>query len=150
MARKYLQGIFTPENPQKYAGDATNIVFRSSWERKFMNWCDQNESVTMWCSEEIVIPYYSRADGKMRRYFTDFMIKYIGTGGKEKVALIEVKPEAQTLAPIAKRGKKQKTLMNETYNFMVNTDKWEAAKEFAAKNGMEFIVITEKQLGIKK
>lgn len=150
MARNYRQGVFIPSNPRKYAGDATNIVYRSSWELKFMNWCDANPSVTMWCSEEIVIPYYSRADEKMRRYFTDFMIKYVNAKGEEKVALIEIKPEKQTLQPKAKRGKKAAVLMEETYHYMVNQDKWEAATAFAKKHGMEFIVMTEKHLGIKK
>lgn len=150
MARKYRQGVFHPKFPKKYVGDASNIVYRSSWELKFMNWCDNNDSILLWCSEEVVIPYYSRADEKMRRYFTDFMIKYKGADGQIKAALIEIKPDAQTRAPVAKRGKKAARLLEETYTYMVNQDKWEAATAFAKKNGMEFLVLTEHDLGIKK
>lgn len=34
-----------PKNPEKYVGDVNNIISRSSWETKFMNWCDQNPAV---------------------------------------------------------------------------------------------------------
>ena len=150
MARNYRQGPFYPKYPKKYVGDASKIVYRSSWELKFMNWCDANPSVLMWCSEEVIISYYSRADGKMRRYFTDFMIKYEGPDGKPRAMLIEVKPKKQTEMPKAKRVKKAATLMEETYTYMVNQDKWEAAEKWAASKGMEFRVLTEDDLGIKR
>ena len=37
---KYHQGTYKVKDPNKYVGDPNNIVFRSSWELKFMNWCD--------------------------------------------------------------------------------------------------------------
>jgi hypothetical protein len=37
---------FTPTNPQKYSGDPTNIIMRSSWETKFANWCHENLSAS--------------------------------------------------------------------------------------------------------
>ena len=47
-----LKGRFKPKNPKKYKGDPSNIIFRSSWERDVMNWCDKNEKiVSKWSSE---------------------------------------------------------------------------------------------------
>ena len=72
---KYHQGKFTPLRPEKYIGDPTNIVMRSSWETKFALWCDKNSSVLSWNSEETVVPYVSPVDNRAHRYFIDFKIK---------------------------------------------------------------------------
>ena len=56
---KYHQGRFHPQNPQKYKGDVNNIIYRSSWELKFMQWCDRNENIMEYGSEEFWIPYVS-------------------------------------------------------------------------------------------
>jgi hypothetical protein len=53
------KGKFTPINPQKYRGDATNIIYRSSWKR-VMLWLDKHSQVISWSSEEVV-PYKSPA-----------------------------------------------------------------------------------------
>lgn len=147
--RKYRQGIFKPKNPEKYVGDVTNIVYRSSWEAKFFYWCDRNPSVLKWCSEEVIIPYFSTADEKMRRYFLDAAITVRTQSGEIKKMLIEIKPEKQTMPPKISKRKKQETMLQEAYDWRVNQDKWEAAKKFAAKMGAEFIVMTEYDLGIK-
>ena len=141
---------FEPTKPEKYIGDPTKIVMRSSWELKLARWCDMNPSVISWTSEELVIPYYSRADQKPRRYFMDFVIKMRVSDGTVITYMIEVKPEKQTIMPKASRGKSKKTLLNETYTHMVNTDKWEAAHAYAKKNGMVFKIMTERELGIVK
>ena len=66
---------FTPTNPNKYSGDPTNIIMRSSWETKFANWCDMNPSVVTWKSEETIIPYRCQTDNRIHRYFVDFQIR---------------------------------------------------------------------------
>ena len=139
---------FYPKNPSKYVGDSTNIVMRSSWERKLANWCDINPSVTKWNSEEIVIPYFSKADNKMRRYFLDFIVQLRTVEGKLETLLIEVKPNAQTKKPKNSKRKANSTFINENYTYMVNQDKWEAARAYAAKHGMKFVVLDEYDLGI--
>ena len=50
------KGIYRPSNPKKYKGDSKNIIYRSLWERKFMNYCDLNENILEWASEEFWIP----------------------------------------------------------------------------------------------
>lgn len=141
---------YEPTKPEKYIGDLEKIIYRSSWELKLMRWCDMNPSVISWNSEDLIIPYYSRADQKMRRYFMDFVIKMRVTDGTVITYMIEVKPEKQTVLPKTGRGRSKKTVLNETYAFMVNTDKWEAAQKYAKKNGMVFKIMTEKELGIVK
>ena len=95
-------GRFKPKNYQKYNGDPTNIVFRSLLERKFMVYCDTNESILKWSSEEIIIPYYSPVDKKWHRYFPDFYIKYRDVSGNIRECIIEVKPKTQTSSPKVK------------------------------------------------
>ena len=60
-------GKYRPKHPKKYKGDPTNIVYRSLWERKFMNYCDLNENINEWQSEEFWIPNRSPLDNKTHR-----------------------------------------------------------------------------------
>ena len=69
------KGIYRPSNPKKYKGDSKNIVYRSLWERKFMNYCDLNENILEWASEEFWVPYCDPTTNRVRRYFPDFFIK---------------------------------------------------------------------------
>ena len=142
------KGKYQPSHPRKYKGDPTNITFRSLWERKFMNWCDQNANVLEWSSEEIIIPYRG-PDGKPHRYFPDFYMKQRQNDGKIKRYVIEVKPLKQCSPP--KRTKKGQTrgYMREAYEYAKNQAKWQAATEFCKDRQWEFKVVTEKELGIK-
>jgi hypothetical protein len=139
---------FKPKNPAKYVGDLTEITARSSWEMKFMDWCDRNPSVIRWNSEGVVIPYYSQADGKNRRYFVDFIVELKKEGGGKEVVLVEIKPHYQTQMPKATR--KTKRYLEECYTYQVNQDKWKHADEYAKKNGFIFRVLDEYDLGIAK
>ena len=143
----YHQGKFTPRNPEKYVGDVSNIVYRSSWEKKVLLWLDRHPSVLKYSSEEVVIPYVSPIDNRVHRYFVDFAMVYRNKQGETKRALIEVKPAAQTRPPV-KPSRKTKRYITEAATFMVNTSKWDSAREWCAKNGFEFIILTEKELGL--
>ena len=83
------KGVFKPKNPKKYVGDSNNIVYRSSWEKKFMLYCDRNKDIVEWASEEIVIPYVSPVDHRPHRYFPDFYIKVKQHNGGVKKMIIE-------------------------------------------------------------
>lgn len=140
------QGKFSPRNPAKYRGDITNIVYRSGYELKFMNWCDLNSDVIEWGSEEIYIPYRSPLDNKVHRYFVDFFVK-IQSKESVRICLIEVKPFRFTQEPkIPKR--RTKRFIQEVKQWGVNLAKWEAAKDFCENRKWEFMIITEKDLGI--
>jgi hypothetical protein len=88
--------------PEKYTGDTSNIIMRSSWETKFAIWCDKNPQIIKWSSEETIVPYVSPIDGKTHRYFIDFKIQ---TASK-KTYLVEIKPMKQTLPPEGKKKTK--------------------------------------------
>lgn len=140
---KYYQGKYKIKNPHKYMGDINNIIYRSSWELKFLNWCDSNQHVVKFSSEEVIVPYISPVDNRPHRYFVDFKI-ILSTG---KTYLIEIKPAAQTMPPTGK--KKTKRLLQETATFLVNQAKWDAAEKFAKVRGWEFKVLTEYDIGLK-
>jgi|TARA_B110000967_G_scaffold210076_1_gene270292 hypothetical protein len=136
------KGRFNPKNPRKYRGNVANVIYRSSYELKFMKWCDMNDDITEWGSEEIVIPYRSPLDNRMHRYFPDFYIKI-----REQKYLIEVKPYRFTQEPkIPKR--KTKRFISEVKQWGVNLAKWQAAEEICIDSGWVFKIITERELGI--
>ena len=93
------RGKYTPKNPEKYRGDPKNIVYRSTWECRVMNWLDNNESILQWGSEEFFIPYRSPVDGKIHRYFPDFYVKVKQKDDTIKEMVLEVKPHRQTQPP---------------------------------------------------
>jgi hypothetical protein len=142
--RQYKTGIFKPVNREKYVGDSTNIVYRSSWEFKFMKWADSNPMVLKWASEELVVPYISPIDHKPHRYFVDFVVMVKNRKNEIKKYAVEVKPDAQTMPP--KQRKKTQKYLTELTTYAVNQAKWEAADKFCRDKGLEFIVLTEKHL----
>ena len=142
------KGKYQPSFPKKYKGDPTNIVYRSLWERTFMKYCDTNENILEWFSEEIAVPYRSPIDNKIHRYFPDFYIKVKESNGQIKKYIIEIKPKKQTLEPIPQK-RKTKGYIYEVYEYAKNQAKWKAAEEWCADRGYEFKVLTEDDLGIK-
>jgi len=142
------KGKYQPSFPSKYKGDPTNIIYRSLWERKFCVYCDLNENILEWSSEEKAIPYRSPLDGKIHRYFPDFLIKVKESNGSIKKYMIEIKPKKQT-APPPKPQRQTKGYMHEAYEYARNQAKWASAKEWCADRGYEFKILTENELGIK-
>lgn len=142
------KGKYQPINPKKYKGDPTNIIYRSLWERKFMVYCDNNENILEWGSEEMCLPYRSPIDNKIHRYFPDFYIKVKESNGSIKKYLIEIKPKKQTIEPQVQK-RKTKGYIYEVYEYAKNQAKWKAAEEFCKDRGYEFKVLTEDDLGIK-
>ena len=140
---------FIPTNPEKYSGDVSNIIMRSSWETRFAIWCDKNPSIVRWSSEETVIPYICPTDNKLHRYFIDFKIKIKQKDGSFRVFLIEVKPLKQTIPP-EYPGRRTQKFLSESYTFIKNQAKWKAATEYAKDRGWEFKIITENELGLTK
>ena len=141
------KGKYYPSFPRKYKGDPTNIIYRSLWERKFMVYCDKNQNILEWASEEIAIPYRSPIDNRVHRYFPDFYMKVKETNGKIKNYVIEVKPAKQTKPPV-KPKRQTKGYIREAYEYAKNQAKWKMAKEFCADRQWVFKVVTEKELGI--
>ena len=141
------QGIFRPRNPQKYKGNPSNIIYRSLWELKLMRYLDDHPDVLGWGSEEVVIPYRSPIDGKLHRYFPDFIVKKRNKDGTTSTVIIEVKPRAQTIEPKVQK-KATKRYINEVMTWGVNQAKWKAAENFCKDRNWRFQLMTEKELGI--
>lgn len=139
MANKWAKGEFVPKNPEKYAGKG-KVVYRSSWEWRFMQFCDTNPAVLNWASESVRIPYRNPLTGKASSYVPDFLVMYVDKNGNKHAELIEIKPSSQATMEAAGKSARNKA------SVAVNTAKWMAAKAFCAQNGITFRVITEKDM----
>jgi hypothetical protein len=134
-----------PNNPEKYEGDFNNIITRSSWEVRFLKWCDSDPTVISYSSEEFFIPYISAlTPEKPRRYFPDAKIK-VRTPNGVKIYVVEIKPHKERF-PSTSRIKK--TYLAETETYIVNQCKWKYAKAWCEQRGYEFIILDEYDLGI--
>ena len=139
-------GKYIPSNPKKYKGNPSKIVYRSLWERKLMVYCDRNEKVIEWGSEEVIVPYRSPWDGKMHRYFPDFYMKVKQGNGTYKKFIIEVKPKAQCKEPIKTPKRKTRKWYKEVQTWGINQAKWKSAIDYCENRGMEFKILTEDHL----
>ena len=146
--KKFLQGLFKPKKPKKYKGDPTKVIYRSSWERKFMDYCDLKDSIVEWSSESTVVNYLYDVDGKKHRYFIDFRIVVREKEDRLQTYLVEIKPAKKT-KPQKKPKRQTKSYLYESMEYVKNQNKWEAAKKYADERGWKFIVLTENELGIK-
>jgi hypothetical protein len=99
-AGKFKQGYYTLKNPSKYVGDPAKIIYRSGWERKFMEYCDAHPRILKWSSEPIAIPYYHPIENRQAKYYVDFWVREIRDNDQEFEYMVEIKPEAQTLKPV--------------------------------------------------
>lgn len=141
------KGKYRPINPDKYEGDASNIVYRSLWELKAFKWCCLNPDVVKWSSETVVVPYFYHIDEKMHRYYPDLKIQFRnGT-----TLLVEIKPKSQVTPPNngagpPKDGRKKRRYIAERITWEKNDAKWRAASEYARQRGWSFSIWSEKTL----
>lgn len=142
---------FTPVNPEKYLGDPSKIIFRSSWEKHAFVFLDGNPYVTAWASEEVAIRYMKpQPDGsyKPANYYPDLFVEYHRGDHVLIRELIEIKPKSQTKKT---RARKLTRRLYEDYTLAVNMCKWEAAEEWCKQRGIVFKICTEDELfGNKK
>ena len=143
-----MKGRYKPTYPNKYKGDPTNIIYRSSWELKFMRFCDLRDDVIEWQSEEIIIPYRHQLDGKIHRYYPDFRLKVKNKTNNIENWIIEIKPDKFTKEPRPQQRRTRKYI-NEVKNYAINTYKWDAARYFCKKRNWKFKILNEKDLHIK-
>ena len=141
MAGKFKQGFYPLRNPEKYVGDPSKIVFRSSWELEMNKFFDNNPNILQWSSEEIAIPYIKPTTGRVHRYFPDYWIKYRNGEGEILQEIIEVKPHVQVHINSKCRITDYDRLM-----YAINVAKWEAATQFCKKNNIKFRILTEKEM----
>jgi hypothetical protein len=133
------KGFYRPKNISKYKGDHRKIVYRSKLELTFMRYCDGNNKVLKWSSEEVTIPYRSPIDGKLHRYFPDFWVKT-----EQGETLIEIKPKIQTKPPKQKANKRR--YIREVKTWGINEAKWKAAEAYCKDQNWNWKILTESDL----
>lgn len=148
---KFHQGYYKLQNVHKYLGNPVEVVYRSSWEYKFMLYCDLNPGVLKWGSEVFKIPYTDRM-GHPHNYIPDF---YLETRNNENPDLmnrflVEVKPEKEIREPVLPVGniseKKLKSLEYEIGVWQKNKYKWTYTIEWCKARDMKFWLVTEEHL----
>lgn len=135
---KFHQGTYQVQNPGKYVGNKLP-TYRSSWELKFCQMCDQHPNVIRWASENISIPYRNPVTGRTHKYIPDFMIQYQDKSGDTHTELVEIKPSGQTLMENARtQAEKQQVI--------INSAKWAAAQQWCDSKGIRFRVVNEQSI----
>jgi hypothetical protein len=152
---RYHQGYYKIQNPMKYIGNPSEIVYRSSWEYKFMTYCDLNTGVLKWGSEVFKIQYVDRL-GQNRIYIPDFYLetKNEQHDGLMNRFLVEVKPEKEIREPTIPNGniseKKLKSLEYEIGVWQKNKYKWAYAMDWCKNRDIKFWLVTEEHLKLFK
>lgn len=158
---KYSQGLYVPKNKEKviklnsYGG----IFYRSSYEKKIMQYLDINPNIVQWCAEWLEIPYelIRYKNGEMikttHRYFPDIYYILKTNEGVLKKVVAEIKPYNETIRPVPPKNATKKQLTNFEYaitQYNKNLAKWEAAVNWCKTKDIDFIIITEKYLNFLK
>ena len=133
---KYKQGYIDPRSCKKLLPGVAHekIIYRSSYELKFIIWLESNSKIKQWASECICVPYMF-VDGTTHRYYPDYFVEFID--GTKMV--VEIKPYNQTQKPINENCWAAK-------EYAKNKCKWAAAMEFCKKKGYVFKILTEKTI----
>jgi len=146
--KRYNGGIYYPANIDKYIGDGP-IICRSSWEKKYCMYCDNNDLILKWSSEPFKIKFYNILTKKEHTYYPDFYIKIKKDDGSIKEYIIEIKPAIQLVKPTPPKRNSVKALSNYKYLYEIvikNYCKAKAAKEYASERNMEYIILTENSI----
>lgn len=151
MKKGIRQGYYKPKNESKWiiteafdSKGVPGIKYRSSWELKFMKFCDYNPYILKVNSEGMVIDYISPKDGKIHKYYMDFMLETT-----KSVWLVEVKPLRETIPPKPPKNDSEKSAyvyQKAIETYAVNCAKWEATEKLCEERGWIFKIITEKEL----
>ena len=133
---KYHQGYIDKKMCKKLFSSTKNepIIYRSGLELQFIQFCENNPKIKKWASEPITIRYVCRLDEKEHNYYPDYIIE-TDTGNH---IIVEIKPYNQTVKPDVTDSMWLKE------QWIRNTDKWNAANEFAHNHNAKFIIVTEK------
>jgi len=113
-----------------------------------MEWCDTNSQIISWGSEETRVRYFDPVRKKTRTYFPDFYVKIKRHDNVIVEEIVEVKPARQVRGPAQNPKRRSKAWLNEVYTYATNKAKWKAAAEFCEDRGMNFRIITEKELKV--
>ena len=134
---KFLNGVYTVTNTQKYLGKGMPR-YRSSWELTVFRMCDAHPSILGWGSETHRIPYKNPLTGKNSTYVPDLLLVYKDKNGKNHAEIVEIKPAGQTLGEAKSQVQKAQAVVNQA--------KWETARAWCKAQGLGFRVITEHEI----
>ena len=134
---RFKQGYVDPNSCKKLFENLRNqpIIYRSSWELKFIKWCESSKKVKNWGSECISIEYYNPIDHKNHHYYPDFVVVL----ENDEKMVIEIKPKNQTEPPLQKNSWAYKT-------FVTNSLKWGSVQKAYEERGYKFCILTEKTI----
>ena len=134
---RFSQGYIDPNGCKKLFESVKRqpIIYRSSWEKKFIFWCESCSKVKHWGSECTCIKYYNPVDKKSHRYYPDFVVEM----QDGKVLIVEIKPENQTKTPDAENSWASRT-------YAINSAKWKEIKRLCEEKGYQFCILTEKTI----
>lgn len=162
-----LQDYYKVQNPKKYIGEASLVIYRSSWELSFCRWCDFSPSILRWSSEPIRIPYYDRVskleeckrngldpnnpkNWAIKYYNTDFWVEVDKGEGEIQKMFIEIKPSSKLKKPIPPTAnailKEQRRFNTLAKEYLINEAKYAAMNAWAEKNNSKFYIFTEETL----
>ena len=94
------------------------FYYQSSYEEKFLNFCESSDKISSLQRLPFVIPYIDSV-GKKRNYFADFLIN--------RMMVIEIKPKSML-------------------DYNNNKFKIEAGREYCTQNGFEYKLLMEEEL----
>jgi len=161
LSSTWKQDYYELKNPKKYIGK-NSPFFRSSWEERWMYYCDHNTNVVRWASELVNIPYLYEIENKKRTYITDGYMEVLDKNGKIQKYIVEIKPEKQgpiltergfdySNKPKEPKRKTKKSVENYQYamkKYVENKNKWESAIKYCNKKGYKFVLINKKDLNL--
>lgn len=131
---RFTQGYIDPSTCKKLFESIQNqpVIYRSSWEKRFVKWCESCKRVKQWGSECVSIRYYLPTDEKWHTYYPDFLVQMEdGT-----MMVVEIKPLSQVEKPNS---------ANEwaTRTYVKNMSKWRTIKSACETRGYKFCILTE-------
>lgn len=134
---RFSQGMINPSCCRKLFESQRSkpIIYRSSWEKKFIIWCESSNKIKAWGSECVGIPYKSAVDGRQHTYYPDF---YIILNDDTKV-IVEIKPKNQVDRPDPENQWAVRT-------YLTNVSKWRTVQAVCEKNDMKFWILTEETI----
>jgi hypothetical protein len=133
LGKKIKQDYYIPKNLNKYIGDSSKVIYRSSWEKKFMEYCDFTSAILKWGNEPTGIPYFNPITKKMSTYWIDFYIATRTDSNQIQEWLIEIKPNKYINPPNEPKNLNEKVILNYAKHskaYIINSAKFSAAIPF--------------------
>lgn len=155
------KGKYTLMNPGKYMENLPQPEFKSAWEEKIFVACDVNPFITRWGYEPFTIAYHNPLYMKQSLYKPDVYVECMYADGHSEKYLIEIKPTSYSILPeppkppgpnvtdpkrLANYKKRKAAYDRKSMDVMVNYAKWEAAEKWCKMNGINWLILNEKNV----